>query len=443
MSDPFATQHKFVYIESICKMDADFSVRTQRISNIEFRIGKDIMMRKLAVCTALSAVLAAGAQPAFAEPWERSFVVATYEPAMWYGGTAMADGPGSDCPTGNVPDLFLNTDYVVPPGSPRDTEPKLEIAARGFDPRINTYANPFAAADEGMQEVTGSIALGFNLDNNAETGFVSPDGVMGIDNNLYKVVGCTLSWRGREGRAQIAEISNGQMQSGLYTFVIRISGNESPEYDENATVEVGWSPDPIRLGGTTEVLDGVSYRLATDSRYSKVPAVVRNGVVETEQVDMLSMPDHAYCENERGENALHHGKMRLEISDDGKSLTGLIGGYRDWIYLYQKDSWQAPCNAPSTRETLQHQNQIGFYYSLQRNADGVPDPETGRNTAISSAYRITAVHAHVIDPSDPVFVQDISPPSVAERVAVAQEYQRMSTRAIKTKELVAVPFNGR
>lgn len=400
-------------------------------------------MRKLLFLTAASAASLLAAQPVLAEPWVRSFVVESYEPAFYYGGTATADGPGSDCPQGNVPDLFINTDYVLPPGAPQGAKPKKSIAQRGFDGRINTYANPFAAADEGMHEVTGTIGVGFDLDGDPKTGFTSPEGVMGIDNQLYRTVGCTMSWRGLPGRPQIAEISNGQMRAGLYTFVMRISGSQSPENDNQAVLELGYAPDPIQVSGTNGVLAGASYRIAKDARYSRLDVTVRNGVIETKGPADIRMPDHAYCEAERGENRLHNGRVRLEMSPNGGPLKGLIGGYRDWVYLYVKDSYQAPCNAPVTREVLQFQNQIGLYYSLQRNADGVPDPKTGRNTAISTAYRLTAQHAHVVDTAEPVLVSDPSPPEIAEKVARARQLQKLTTDAILTKRLAAIPANAR
>jgi hypothetical protein len=50
--------------------------------------------------------------------------------------------------------------------------------------------NPFAAEDTGQPEVTGRISDGLDLDNNSATGFTSPDGRKGVDNNLYRAWGC-------------------------------------------------------------------------------------------------------------------------------------------------------------------------------------------------------------------------------------------------------------
>jgi hypothetical protein len=39
-----------------------------------------------------------------------------------------------------------------------------------------------------------------------------------------------------------------------------------------------------------------------------------------------------------------------------------------------------------------------FYYQLERFADADPDPATGKNREISTAYRIRAVPAYVLTP---------------------------------------------
>jgi len=46
-----------------------------------------------------------------------------------------------------------------------------------------------------------------------------------------------------------------------------------------------------------------------------------------------------------------------------------------------------------------------MYYALKRNADGIPDPKTGENTAISAAFRFTAKSAFVVDPPVPIAVE--------------------------------------
>src|SRR5205085_12417572 len=119
------------------------------------------------------------------------------------------------------------------------------ITYRGFRRGIDTYINPWAADDPGQVEVTGRIAEGFDLDHQVGPGdFVSPDGQRGVDNALYRVWGCTATWRGN-GNAQLILRANGAMQDGLYTMVIRLSGDQDPMNDSDATLEIGYSPDKI------------------------------------------------------------------------------------------------------------------------------------------------------------------------------------------------------
>jgi hypothetical protein len=88
--------------------------------------------------------------------------------------------------------------------------------------------NPWAAEDPGQPEVTGKIASGFNLDNNSKTGgFVAEDGEQGIDHALYRAWGCDAPWRG-DGNGTLHLRANDKMQGGLYTMVIRVSGNKDP-----------------------------------------------------------------------------------------------------------------------------------------------------------------------------------------------------------------------
>ncbi len=68
--------------------------------------------------------------------------------------------------------------------------------------------------------------------------------------------------------------------------------------------------------------------------------------------------------------------MRLVLNPDG-GLSGLLGGYRDFRDVYAKDTFNIPSGGQS-RETTYYQNQIGYFYALRRNADGLPDPKTGR-----------------------------------------------------------------
>ncbi len=208
---------------------------------------------RILLCSGAIGVIAA-MTPATAAPWQRGFVVATYEYAFRYGGRAGFERagevePGSDCPHGSSVHFAndKNTEAALkqpfrskyeieaisrPPGLQQVRAPvstrfsiwNRAITYRGWKRGIETYVNPWAAEDPGQPEVTGRIATGFNLDNNAATGgFVAEDGEQGIDNALYRAWGCDAPWRGN-GNATLHLRANDKMQGGLYTMVIRVSG---------------------------------------------------------------------------------------------------------------------------------------------------------------------------------------------------------------------------
>jgi hypothetical protein len=90
-----------------------------------------------------------------------------------------------------------------------------------------------------------------------------------------------------------------------------------------------------------------------------------------------------------------------------------------------------------TRETYTHQNQISAYYALKRNADGLPDPKTGRNTAISTAFRVTAKPAYVLDPRTPVVIDQ--PPGAFANFEIPDIERRLFVKATTTAQIQAAP----
>jgi hypothetical protein len=118
------------------------------------------------------------------------------------------------------------------------------------------------------------------------------------------------------------------------------------------------------------------------------------------------------------------------MSKDG-GLSGLVGGYRDWRDIYNKDTFNVPSGG-ATRETYYHQNQISMYYALKRNADAMPDPRTGRNTAISAAFRFTARPAFVVDPPAPLAVDQPPYPGGDKAMTERKRFlEGTTTRAIQ------------
>ncbi|HYS45640.1 MAG TPA: hypothetical protein VEM35_04345, partial [Rhizomicrobium sp.] len=186
-----------------------------------------------------------------------------------------------------------------------------------------------------------------------------------------------------------------KMQEGLYTMVIRVSGNQDPRNDSDATVEIGYSPDTIVKDARGGIAVDYSYRILQSGQYTKLKAKIKNGVVETEQVEHLHTPRIAWFYDQTGDTNFSNAKVRLNIAVDGHSATGLIGGYRNWRDLYAENTFAQDGGQQGTRE---HEDAAALYYALRRNADGMLNPKTGKYDGISTVYRIKAASAFVVDP---------------------------------------------
>jgi hypothetical protein len=404
---------------------------------------------------AAAAGLVAGTAPAPAAPWVRGFIVGSYEYAFRYGGRAdYSRGaeiePGVDCPHGSTTH-FANPDktkaaiarqrwrsqqeieaITAPPGLEQVRGPAITrfliwnraVAYRGYRRGIETYVNPFAAEDTGQPEVTGRIGDGFNLDGKIKAGdFVSPDGERGIDNNLYRAWGCDAPWRGN-GNATLDLRANDKMQDGLYTMVVRVSGNGDPKNDPNAIVEIGYSPDKIIKDARGGIAADYSYRILQSGQYTRLKARIVNGVVETEQVEHLHTPRIAWFYDQTGDTNFARGKIRFKIAADG-SAAGLIGGYRNWRDLYTENTFAQDGGQQGVRE---HEDHVALYYALRRNADGMVNAATGKYDGISTVYRIKMSTAYVVDPDKPMEIP----------ILAGDEPRRQSFIAIKENTIKGI-----
>ncbi|HEX4637747.1 MAG TPA: hypothetical protein VH189_16310 [Rhizomicrobium sp.] len=424
-----------------------------------------VLRKRLMVCTAVVALTGGTALPAMAAPWTRGYVVGAYEYAFRYGGrpdfTRGAEiEPGVDCPHGSSIHFANDAqtkvavarqkfrsqqeiDWIAkPPGLDDVRAPVLTrfhiwnraVAYRAYKRGIETYVNPWAADDPGQPQVTSRIGDGFNLDGKVGAhDFVSPDGEKGIDNALYRAWGCDAPWRGN-GNATLDLRANDKMQEGLYTMVIRVSGNQDPMNDSDATVEIGYSPDKIVKDARGGIAVDYSYRILTSGQYTKLKAKVKDGVVETEQVEHLHTPRIAWFYDQTGDTNFTKGKIRLNMAPDGLSGTGLIGGYRNWRELYTENTFAQDGGQQGIRE---HEDHVSLYYALRRNADGMYNEKTGKYDGISSVYRIKMASAYVVDPDKPMDIPKLTLDE--ERMQAFQAIKANTIKGIETLVPQPVP----
>jgi hypothetical protein len=251
-----------------------------------------------------------------------------------------------------------------------------------------TAPEPFA-----FHQAGGPIALGMNLDGkDGPHDFTSPDGTKGIDNQLYRALGCIYSYRSGPNDF----FDNEEIGKDDYNrLIIELTGVQSLENSPHVEVDVYRGLDPLLTDATGNgFLPGGTERI--DTRWGRkfiqhFDGKIVDGVLMTEPHDFtfpwatFNLPADEYMR-----------AARFELKLTPKSAEGMIGGYADietW-YLQTMKS-----------ESTHHQSygqlaQPSLYKAFRRLADAYPDPKTGQNTAISSALRAQFVQVFVLHPQN-------------------------------------------
>jgi hypothetical protein len=367
-------------------------------------------MRRHLIPTAVVVItiaFTASAAPQQSSPsakWTKTYVVEWNEPAMYYGAKTGVIDPGTDCPNGTNPSpdwvkVLMDAGYTLEeakwlrnPANPTRSpvHGQNQMAFRGKD-RANVYINPTSTPDSGLAPVSGTIAEGINLDDDENTGFSSPTGEKGIDNNFYKALGCWKTYRGPHRLSSGALNFNDEMRNGAWTTVIVVAGEGAdPMNDDHVTVGFYVSKDKMVKDGLGNIARDYTFRILPHAKYEGIlPARVSNGgIISTGAADIM-LRDPSYTRDLE----LLRARLNLEMKPDG-SLTGYIGGYRPWEPVYR--GW---VNARGTViEVLTWVQLPAVYYALRRNADYSPTGPGGEKTHISFALQVDALPAFVMAP---------------------------------------------
>jgi len=232
------------------------------------------------------------------------------------------------------------------------------------------------------KEASGKIAYGLNLD--GKTGdhdFTSPEGVPGIDNQLYRAIGCNDIFRGPTGI--VYDISNQWMHTHNYNrLIIELTEVDSLSNDEDVVVTLYRGRDSLLMDGTGKrVIPGGTQRI--DARWGKrfvrrMHGRIVNGVLLTEPTD-LTLPYEVLVPLEE----FYLGaRLQLKLSPD--KAEGILAGYvnvDDWYRWFNK-GWA------TVFQSYGRMASQSLYKKLRVLADGYPDPKTGENTAISMAAQL-------------------------------------------------------
>ena len=253
-----------------------------------------------------------------------------------------------------------------------------------------------------FHEAVGKTAIGLNLDGQVDANdFESPDGEEGIDNQLYRAIGCIANYRGPDGT--LYHFTNKYMQQHNYNRVmIELTGVDSLTNDNDVTVTTYRGLDGLLTDATgKDFIPGGTQRV--DMRWGRefiqqFKGQIVDGSLTTEPADLLIPATAAF--QDTSIQTIHGLRFHLKLTP-GRA-EGLMAGYTDveGFYYQLNAAW-------STH--LQSYGQLSspsLYRALHRLADAYPDPETGENTAISSALEVKFTRAFILHP----------PQEVAERV---------------------------
>jgi len=340
-----------------------------------------------------------------AAAWTKSYVVDWYEPAMYYGGKDdKVNDPGTDCPTGTNKEIdwvkvLVKAGYTEaeakwlrnpenPSRSP--VHGQNQMAFRGKN-RENVYTNPESYPDPGLVSVVGELTEGFNLDDNAATGYPSPTGEKGIDNNFYRAFGCLKGYRGSPRQSTGALSANDTMHNGEWTILVVVHGaGKDPMNDANVDVGFYMSSNKLVKDGNGNVARDYTFRIKPSKLEGIFKAYTSKGVI----LSKTATPEVWTRDPGLARDLqLLRARLKLEMKPDG-TLAGYVGGYRPWRTVYTS---YVNVRGPVI-EVLGWFELPSIYYALKRNADYSPTGPKGEKTHISYAMRVNAIPAYVATP---------------------------------------------
>lgn len=236
--------------------------------------------------------------------------------------------------------------------------------------------------------------------------FVNKQGERGVDNQFYRVIGCTRSFQST-GPSNTFAI---EMLTGSWGILLTLNGVDDLRNDDNVEVGMFANADPIQLSPGRDALSYATYAKDQDPRFrATARGRIKDGVLTTDPADVRF---RHVINSLRLERPLKHARLRVTISDSGV-LEGYLGGYVPVEELYDmgfgyRNGKNAAGELGPLRLRLLTANGAarvlghtctGIYHSLYKYADGDPDPQSGRCTSLSVQYRIKAIPAFVVDVS--------------------------------------------
>lgn len=301
---------------------------------------------------------------------------------------ALRETPGAkqECPNGmNVGSREQNAAKAAEagPGGERSYQegPLKRFAATWFP---DSWQEPIP-----FKEAAGRIAPGLNLDNRiGPNDFTSPEGEPGIDNQMFRALGCADGWR-TGGQIKISSQATVK-QKDYSRWLLEITGITDWRNDPEVQVTTYRGLDALVLDGAERPVAGRTQRIdfAYGARFiHHLRGKIVDGVLITDPQDIVIPWTTRNGYQVASEEWLRDARLRLKMFPD--HAEGLVGGYVDLATWYNNVMRQL-----GAADQFTHVTPPSLYRAMRRLADAYPD-ESGANTALSGAIQAKFVQVFI------------------------------------------------
>jgi hypothetical protein len=355
-------------------------------------LGKSTLSVALLAASVTVALSAAAAEPAQPVQEEGTPVLKDrkigYAMTHKYWAVYETEGAKTECPEGFNDGPREQFKKLYGDGKKRSiVEAQLKREGEQWHPTTEPEAFKFKQAQ-------GNTSYGLNLDGKVGAeDFQSPDGEKGIDNQLYRVIGCIGHYR---TMGTINHFENLFMRSYDDTrIVIELTEVDDLKNDDAVVVTTYRGSDGLLQDATGEgFIPGGTQRI--DLRWGKeyvsqLKGKIVDGVLVTAPADRVMLP-WGVTFGTSGYHVFRGFQLKLKL--DPEAAEGLMAGYVDVKAFnhHLNTSWS------THHHSYGQLSSPSQYKAMMRLADGFPDAKTGKNTAISSAVRVKFTQVYVQQP---------------------------------------------
>lgn len=360
----------------------------QALSNTQQR-SKSV--RVLAGAAALGAVGLTAAAPVAAQALQDGRIAYVMTERRW--AVYETEDGKAECPQGFNLGPREQFDVAFPASSRKVyTEMETRLAREGAAFHDATDKDPFP-----FHEARGPISYGLNLDGKVgPNDFESPTGVKGVDNQLYRAIGCIGAYR---MGGVVSFFDTDDMYGNAYNrWIIELSSVDDLQNDDDVTVTTYRGLDDLQRDGTGMAFaPGATQEI--DMRWGKsfiseLKGRIKDGVLITDPIDWLKWPN-SQPGVASGYYMIRDARFELDLT--AEVAKGFVGGYAD----INSFSHQLNTNWATHHQSYGQLAASSLHKALRRLADAHPDPETGKNTAISSAIELTFTQVYLVRPEEP------------------------------------------